>query len=85
MKVSQRIRGVTPLPVHRVLLLSNPVSRSFVSRLFQIRRERRPADGLERFRSTHLEYAHNYIVKQSRAEDHNPAHVGTDGGVVLFP
>jgi len=36
-------------------------------------------DGVERFRSTHLEYAHNYIVKQNRAEDHNPAHVGTGG------
>jgi indoleamine 2,3-dioxygenase len=36
-------------------------------------------DGVERFRSTHLEYAHNYIVKQSRAADHNPADVGTGG------
>jgi indoleamine 2,3-dioxygenase len=36
-------------------------------------------DGVERFRSTHLEYAHNYIVKQSQAENRNPAHVGTGG------
>jgi indoleamine 2,3-dioxygenase len=36
-------------------------------------------DGVERFRSTHLEYAHNYIIKQSRAGHDNPTDVGTGG------
>ena len=36
-------------------------------------------DGVDRFRSTHLEYAHNYIIKQSRAGHDNPTDVGTGG------
>lgn len=36
-------------------------------------------DGIERFRSTHLEYAHTYIIKQSQAGGHNPNDVGTGG------
>lgn len=36
-------------------------------------------DGIERFRSTHLEYAHNYIIKQSRTGNYNPNDVGTGG------
>jgi len=35
--------------------------------------------GIERFRSTHLEYAHNYIIKQSRTGNYNPNDVGTGG------
>jgi indoleamine 2,3-dioxygenase len=36
-------------------------------------------EGLERFRSTHLEYAHSYIIKQSRGGARNPNSVGTGG------
>jgi indoleamine 2,3-dioxygenase len=36
-------------------------------------------DGIERFRSTHLEYAHSYIIKQSRGGARNPNSVGTGG------
>jgi indoleamine 2,3-dioxygenase len=36
-------------------------------------------DGIERFRSTHLEYAHSYIIKQSRGSERNPNSVGTGG------
>jgi indoleamine 2,3-dioxygenase len=36
-------------------------------------------EGLERFRSTHLEYAHSYIIKQSRGGTRNPNSVGTGG------
>jgi indoleamine 2,3-dioxygenase len=35
--------------------------------------------GVERFRSTHLEYAHSYIIKQSRGGKKNPNYVGTGG------
>ncbi len=36
-------------------------------------------DGVERFRSTHLEYAHTYIIKQNQAGSQNPNDVGTGG------
>jgi indoleamine 2,3-dioxygenase len=36
-------------------------------------------DGIELFRSTHLEYARNYIVKQSQGGKRNPTDVGTGG------
>jgi indoleamine 2,3-dioxygenase len=36
-------------------------------------------ESLERFRSTHLEYAHSYIIKQSRGGARNPNSVGTGG------
>jgi indoleamine 2,3-dioxygenase len=36
-------------------------------------------DGLDRFRSTHLEYAHSYIIKQSHGAEHNPNDLGTGG------
>ena len=36
-------------------------------------------EGIERFRSTHLEYAHSYIIKQSRGGARNPNSVGTGG------
>ena len=35
-------------------------------------------DGLDRFRSTHLEYARSYIIKQSHGAEHNP-NDGTGG------
>ena len=41
-------------------------------------------DGVELFRSTHLEYARNYIVKQSQGGKHNPTDVGT-GGTPFVP
>lgn len=36
-------------------------------------------EGIERFRSTHLEYAHSYIIRQSRGGARNPNSVGTGG------
>src|SRR5262245_15241748 len=36
-------------------------------------------DGVELFRSTHLEYARNYIVKQSQGGKRKPTDVGTGG------
>ncbi len=36
-------------------------------------------DGIERFRSIHLEYADRYIIKQSRGGKSNPTDVGTGG------
>lgn len=36
-------------------------------------------DGIEQFRSTHLEFAHSYIIKQARAGRRNPNDVGTGG------
>ena len=36
-------------------------------------------DGIELFRSTHLEYARNYIAKQNQEGKRNPADVGTGG------
>ncbi|HEY2921677.1 MAG TPA: hypothetical protein VGK77_22045 [Candidatus Binatia bacterium] len=41
-------------------------------------------DGVCRFRSTHLEYAHSYINKQSRGDTRNPTSVGT-GGTPFIP
>ena len=41
-------------------------------------------DWLERFRSLHLEYAQNYIQKQSERDVNNPADVGT-GGTPFIP
>jgi indoleamine 2,3-dioxygenase len=41
-------------------------------------------DGIELFRSTHLEYARNYIVKQSQGGKRNPGDVGT-GGTPFVP
>jgi indoleamine 2,3-dioxygenase len=40
--------------------------------------------GIELFRSTHLEYARNYIVKQSQGGKRNPTDVGT-GGTPFVP
>ena len=41
-------------------------------------------DGIELFRSTHLEYARNYIAKQNQGGKRNPADVGT-GGTPFVP
>ena len=41
-------------------------------------------DGIELFRSTHLKYARNYIVKQSQGGKRNPTDVGT-GGTPFVP
>jgi indoleamine 2,3-dioxygenase len=41
-------------------------------------------DGIELFRSTHLEYARSYIVKQSQGGKRNPTDVGT-GGTPFVP
>lgn len=41
-------------------------------------------DGIELFRSTHLEYARNYIAKQSQGGKRNPTDVGT-GGTPFVP
>jgi indoleamine 2,3-dioxygenase len=41
-------------------------------------------DGLGHFRSTHLEYAHSYINKQSRGDARNPNSIGT-GGTPFMP
>ena len=41
-------------------------------------------DQLCRFRSTHLEYARSYIVKQSRGDARNPNAIGT-GGTPFVP
>ena len=41
-------------------------------------------EGLDRFRSTHVGYAENYIQKQSRRENKNPTDVGT-GGTPFMP
>jgi indoleamine 2,3-dioxygenase len=41
-------------------------------------------DGIELFRSTHLEYARNYIVKQSQGGKRNPTDLGT-GGTPFVP
>jgi len=36
-------------------------------------------DGVDRFRSTHLKYAHSYIIEQSQGAAHNPNDLGTGG------
>jgi len=41
-------------------------------------------DGLGHFRSTHLEYAHSYINKQTRGDVRNPNSIGT-GGTPFMP
>jgi indoleamine 2,3-dioxygenase len=41
-------------------------------------------DGIGNFRSTHLEYAHRYINKQTRGDARNPNSIGT-GGTPFMP
>ncbi len=74
-------------PAHRAFIAAverGPSLREYVSK----NHDRIPAlrdnynaavEGLERFRSTHLEYAHSYIIKQSRGGARNPNFVGTGG------
>jgi indoleamine 2,3-dioxygenase len=79
-------------PKHRAFIETveaGPSVRNYVLR----HREARPClrdgynaavDGIELFRSTHLEYARNYIAKQSHGGKRNPADVGT-GGTPFVP
>jgi indoleamine 2,3-dioxygenase len=55
--------------------LTRPAARDLYNRCI---------DWLERFRSLHLEYAQNYIQKQSERDVNNPADVGT-GGTPFIP
>jgi indoleamine 2,3-dioxygenase len=41
-------------------------------------------EGIERFRSLHLEYAARYIFRQAQTDDKNPHAVGT-GGTPFMP
>jgi indoleamine 2,3-dioxygenase len=72
-------------PEHRAFverLESGPAVREFVSRHKNsvLRAAYNSAvEQLEEFRSTHLEYAHRYIIKQSRGGRKNPNTVGTGG------
>jgi indoleamine 2,3-dioxygenase len=79
-------------PGHRAfiaLLESGPSLREFVSRHGATQPTLREVynaalDQLCRFRSTHLEYARSYIVKQSRGDARNPNAIGT-GGTPFVP
>jgi indoleamine 2,3-dioxygenase len=74
-------------PNHRAFIAAveaGPSVRDYVLRHGNGRSSRRDAynaavAGIERFRSTHLEYAHAFIVKQSQVGSHNPVDVGTGG------
>lgn len=79
-------------PKHRAFIETvetGPSVRDYVLRHREARPGLRDAynaavDGIELFRSTHLEYARNYIAKQSQGGKHNPADVGT-GGTPFVP
>lgn len=79
-------------PKHRAFIErveAGPSVRDYVLRHRDARPSLREAyntavDGIELFRSTHLEYARNYIVKQSQGGKHNPRDVGT-GGTPFVP
>jgi indoleamine 2,3-dioxygenase len=72
-------------PEHRALLTAlegHPPVRSFIRG--HPSAELRAAydacvDGVERFRSLHLEYAATYIFKQAQTDPKNPHAVGTGG------
>jgi indoleamine 2,3-dioxygenase len=74
-------------PAHRAFIAAieaGPSVRDYVSGHYKrapgLRESYNAAvEGLERFRSTHLEYAHRYIIKQSRGGARNPNSVGTGG------
>lgn len=79
-------------PKHRAFIETveaGPSVRDYVLRHGETRPGLRDAynaavDGIELFRSTHLEYARNYIAKQSQGGKRNPADVGT-GGTPFIP
>jgi indoleamine 2,3-dioxygenase len=79
-------------PGHRAfiaVLECGPSLREFVSRHGATQPTLREVynaalDQLCRFRSTHLEYARSYIVKQSRGDARNPNAIGT-GGTPFVP
>jgi indoleamine 2,3-dioxygenase len=85
----QEMRDYMP-PKHRAFIATveaGPSVRDYV--LGHRHRRLRDAynaavEGIELFRSTHLGYARNYIVKQSQGEKHNPTDVGT-GGTPFVP
>jgi len=74
-------------PEHRKFIEAveaGPSVRGYVQRLAKAHPALRDAynaavEGVEVFRSTHLTYARNYIMKQSQRGTHNPADVGTGG------
>src|SRR5919106_1282468 len=74
-------------PKHRKFIEAveeGPSVRGYVKRLAKAHPALRVAynaamEGVEVFRSTHLTYARNYIMKQSQRGAHNPADVGTGG------
>jgi len=79
-------------PGHRAFIEAveaGPSVRQYVMRHRKARPTLRDAynaaiDGVCRFRSTHLEYAHSYINKQSRGDARNPNSIGT-GGTPFIP
>ena len=74
-------------PKHRAFLEAlekNSIIRNFVQEKLSIHQPLRDAynacvEWIEKFRSMHLEYAHNYIDKQQQASPSNPTKVGTGG------
>jgi indoleamine 2,3-dioxygenase len=77
-------------PAHRAFIESLE-ARTSVRPFVQRCGERRLAelynacvDGLERFRTLHLEYAARYIFRQAQTDDKNPHAVGT-GGTPFMP
>src|SRR5919106_150790 len=87
----KEMRNYMP-PKHRTFIPTveaAPSLRDYVLRHRDLRPCLRDAynaavDGLELFRSTHLEYARDYIVKQSQGGKRNPTDVGT-GGTPFVP
>lgn len=79
-------------PEHRKFIEAveaGPSVRGYVQRLAKAHPALRDAynaavEGIELFRSTHLTYARNYIMKQSLRGAHNPVDVGT-GGTPFMP
>jgi indoleamine 2,3-dioxygenase len=79
-------------PTHRKFIEAveaGPSVRAYVQRLAKAHPALRDAynaavEGVEVFRSTHLTYARNYIMKQSQRGTHNPADIGT-GGTPFMP
>ena len=87
----QEMRDYMP-PAHRAFIRSlqdGPSIRQYVVQHRQDAPMLRDAynnciELMERFRSTHVGYAENYIQKQSRRENKNPTDVGT-GGTPFMP